>query len=209
MSFNFSRKLDFLPKIFFGDDELEVVHSIKLLGVIISDVLKWNEHTLYIVKKAKQRLWTLRRLSRLGASRDTLLNQYHLMIRSIEEMGAPVFTGGLSKTNIDDIEQVQKGAFKIILKGDYINYESALTTLGEKTLEQRRADIALKFAKTCVSHPKMSHLFQKSKNERTRSGETCFFETQFNSARGFNGPISYLIRLLNDTMGKIRYTDQL
>ena len=56
------------------------------------------------------------------------------MIRSIEEMGAPVFTGGLSKTNIDDIEQVQKGAFLIILKGGYRNYGTALTTL-----EQRRA----------------------------------------------------------------------
>ena len=51
------------------------------LGIIISSDLKWNEHTLYIVKKANQRLWSLRRLSKLGASRDTLLNQYHLRIR--------------------------------------------------------------------------------------------------------------------------------
>ena len=117
MSFNFSKKFDFLPKLFYGENELEVVPSAKLLGVIISSDLKWNEHTLYMVKKGKQRLWSLRRLSKLGASRDTLLDSYHLRIRSIMEMAAPVFSGSLSKSNISDIEDVQKGALKIILRG--------------------------------------------------------------------------------------------
>ena len=74
MSFNFSTKYDFQPKLSVGANELEVVRSTKLLGVIILSDLKWNEHTDYIVKKARKRLWYLRRLSRLGASRDTLLN---------------------------------------------------------------------------------------------------------------------------------------
>ena len=57
MSFNFSNKFDFLPKLSYGEKELEVVRSTKLLGILISSDLKWNDHTLYIVKKAKQRLW--------------------------------------------------------------------------------------------------------------------------------------------------------
>ena len=40
MSFNFSNKFDFLPKLTIGDKELEVVSSTKLLGVILSFDLK-------------------------------------------------------------------------------------------------------------------------------------------------------------------------
>ena len=109
--------------------------SSKLLGVIITSDLKWNEHTSYIVKKSKHRLWFLRRLSKLGASRDDLLHLFHQTSRSIVEQAAPVFTAGLSKTNIQDIEDVQKSAFKIILRGKYKNYENALEVLDQETLE--------------------------------------------------------------------------
>ena len=39
------------------------------------------------IKKAKQRLWRLRRLSCLGASRETLLEQYISICRSVLETG--------------------------------------------------------------------------------------------------------------------------
>ena len=162
MAFNFSTKYDFLPELSVGENQLEVVRSTKLLGVIISSDLKWNEHTEYIVKKANKRLWYLRRLSRLGASRDTLLDQYRLICRSVLETAAPVFAGGLSQTNISDIEDVQRSAFKIILRKDYASYCQALALLGETTLEERRENISLKFAKKCTIHPKMKHLFNKN-----------------------------------------------
>ena len=54
------------------------------------------------------------------------------------EQGAPVFTGALNKGNINDFENVQKQAFKIILRGNFDNYESACNTLSQETLEERR-----------------------------------------------------------------------
>ena len=173
-----------------------MVESAKLLGVIISSDLKWNEHTEYIVKKSKRRLWYLWRLSSLGASRDTLMNQYRLIVRSLMETSVPVFSGGLPKTNIDDIEAVQKGVFKIILWGKYKNYENALSLLHEKTLQERRQTISLKFAKKCPNHPKMKHWFEIKQNLRTRRGNK-FVETKFKTARGNKEPVNYLIRLLN------------
>ena len=77
------------------------------------------------------------------------------------EMAAPVFSGGLSQTNISDIEDVQRSAFKIILRRDYVSYSQALDILGETTLEERRDKICLKFAKKSANHPKMKHLFKK------------------------------------------------
>ena len=167
MSFNFSNTFDFLPKLTIGDKELEVVSSTKLLGVILSSDLKWNAHTIYSVKKARKKLWFLRRLSKLGASIETLLDLYHLMVRSTMETAVPVFAGSLSKTNIHDFEEVQRQAFKIILRGKFHTYENALEKLGEKTLEERRESISLKFAKKSIFHPKMKHLFKSNASTRT------------------------------------------
>ena len=201
MAFNFSTKYDFMPKLTIGGEQLEVVESTKLLGVMISSDLKWNHHTDYVVKKAKKRLWCIRRLSKLGASTSTLLDQYHLTTRSILELATPVFNGGLSQTNIQSFEEVQKMAFRIILKGNYHSYQNALAVLGQKTLEERREDLSLKFAKKNVGHPKMKHIFEVKKNMKTRSGCT-FKETKFKTLRGQNGPANYLVRLLNNAKAK-------
>ena len=112
----------------------------------------------------------------------------------------PVFAGGLSKSNSSDIEDVQKAAFKIILKNDYINYEQALSTVGEETLEERRDVLSLKFAKKCAVHPKLKHYFKKKRINKTKTmvpAPEIYIEPKTNSARGAKNPIVYLTRLLN------------
>ena len=74
-----------------GENDLEVVKSIKLLGVMFTSDLKWNEHTAYITKKARKRLWFLRRLSKLGASQHTLIDVYDKMIRTLLEVRIILF----------------------------------------------------------------------------------------------------------------------
>ena len=200
MSFNNTFKYDFFPKYFIRGKQLEVVNSTKLLGIHITSNMKWNLHTQKTVAKAKKKLWYLRRLSQLKASVTTLLDIYHKVIRSVMEQGAPIYTGGLTKTNIDEFESVQKCAFRIILRGRYYDYNSALNTLEQLTLEERRRNISLKFAKKSVSHPKMKHLFKKQLKTRTRGGEKNqdkFIEPRYKTDRANNGPVNYLIRLLN------------
>ena len=92
-------------------------------------------------------------------------------------------------------------AYKIILKGKYLNYVNALKVLKQKTLEERRESISLKFAKKNRSHPKLKHLFELKENLRTRSGN-IFQETRYNTRRGQNGPVNYLVRLLNNMKTK-------
>ena len=196
MTFNPSYKYDFLPKLFIGDDQLEVVKSVKILGIHLTSDMRWNEHTEKSVKKAKKKLWYLRRLSKLGASESTLIDIFHKVIRSTLEQGAPIFSGGLTKTNSEGFESVQKSAFKIILRGKYHDYDNALDHLEQSTLEVRRQKMSLKFAKKCIKHPKMKHLFRKGKNLETRRG-VKFMEPKYKTDRSNNGPIPYLIRLLN------------
>ena len=61
--FNKSRKWDFPPEMSFSNYELlQVNKQLKLVGVIISDDLRWGPTTEYISKKATKRLWVLRRM---------------------------------------------------------------------------------------------------------------------------------------------------
>ena len=52
---------------------VEHVNSAKLLGVMLSSDLKWNEHVAYIVKKSSRRLYMLRLLKRANADKKTLM----------------------------------------------------------------------------------------------------------------------------------------
>ena len=57
MLFNSSRKYDFPPEVYFSDGvKLEVLSEVKLVGVVISDDLKWQRNTDYITKKAMQKI---------------------------------------------------------------------------------------------------------------------------------------------------------
>ena len=50
-----------MPEIEVGGQILEVVDEYKLVGVMISSNLKWDENTDYITKKAYSRLWMLKK----------------------------------------------------------------------------------------------------------------------------------------------------
>ena len=69
LTFNLSNKYRFPPEILVSQDEnLKVVPSAKILGVTISNDLKWTKNTENITSKANQKLWTLflRKLSKMG-----------------------------------------------------------------------------------------------------------------------------------------------
>ena len=51
MIFNFSKKYKFTTSLQIDEETLEVVDQAKLLGVIITNDLKWDKNTEYLVKK--------------------------------------------------------------------------------------------------------------------------------------------------------------
>ena len=70
LNFTKSRKWDFPPEVTFSNGELlQTKSETKLVGVIVSDDLKWSRNTEYICSKARKKLWILRRLDKLGESR--------------------------------------------------------------------------------------------------------------------------------------------
>ena len=52
MLFNFTDNYKFTTRLALDENNLEIVKQVKLLGVIITDNLKWKENTEYLVKKS-------------------------------------------------------------------------------------------------------------------------------------------------------------
>jgi hypothetical protein len=68
-----------------------------LVGVIISDDLRWLKNTDYFCQKATQKLWTLRRLKKFNLDIFKIFDVYSKEVRSLLELAVPVWHSGLTK----------------------------------------------------------------------------------------------------------------
>ena len=70
---------------------LQSVTSIRLLGVIFSSNLSWNEHVSYVISKCYKRFFILRNLKRVYCSHSVIYKCYISFIRSLLLYGYPSF----------------------------------------------------------------------------------------------------------------------
>ena len=110
MIFNYTQDFQFTTNLKLKGESIEVIKSTKLLGIIISDDLKWNLNTANLVKKENLSMEILRRIASFGAPVTDLKQIYFLFVRSLLEQSAVVWHSGLSQDNINDLERVQKSA---------------------------------------------------------------------------------------------------
>ena len=195
--FNKSLKYDVMPEInTFSEDNLEVVEEYKILGLVISANMKWSSHTKYICKRGYIQLWTLRRLKKLGANINILLDLYNKQVRSIVEYAAPAWQSMLTEENKADIERVQKCAFSIIFGPK--SYEKTLKNENIKSLEDRRVDLTNKFANKCSKSPHFSTWFTKKQQIVNTRNPKIYKEVPARCNRWMTSPIPYMTRSLNN-----------
>ena len=197
MLFNKSRKWDFPPKVSFSDGTvLEVIHEIKLLGVVLSDDLSWSKNTQFICEKARLKLWILRRMINLNLDHDQLFDVYSKEIRSILEFGVPVWHPGLTLKCSGTIERIQKVAFKIILQEKFIDYKTACIYFNTTTLKERREKLCLTFA-TKNLKSKASFFEQREKKVNTRRDQDIVKLFRCRTNRYEKSSLPYMAKLLN------------
>ena len=167
-----------------------------LLGVVISQDLRWAKNTEFICQKARQKLWILRRMLNFQLNIHQLFDVYIKEVRSLLELAVPVWHSGLTKQQSNDIERVQKLAFRIILGDNYANYETACDILYADTLETRRIKLCSKFA---AKNLKSEHpMFQKvGTHANTRQKSDLVKEYRCNFGRYQKSSIPFLAKLLN------------
>ena len=78
--------------------EVELVTSVKLLGLTIANDLTCNDHVTEITKKASKRLYFLTQLKRAGVPKQDPALFYVSCVRSVIDYAAPVFLNGLPST---------------------------------------------------------------------------------------------------------------
>ena len=166
MVFNFSTN-QFTTRLKLNDEDIEIIEHTKLLGTQIENDLKWDLNTKSLVKKANMRMQLLKKAASFGASKEDLKDIYVLFIRSILEQSAVVWSSSLTCENKNDLERVQKSALRIILGNEFKNYSSALNRLNLLTLEERREQLCLSFAKKCTKNDKMKHMFPLNEHKHS------------------------------------------
>ena len=176
---------------------LEQVRETRLLGVIISDNLKWHSNTKDIVTRCYQRMLILRNLYSFNIPVEDLVNIYCLYIRSVAEQSSVVWSSSITSGEEYDLERVQKVALRIILKEDYLDYKNALIISELSTLKSRRAKLSLNFALKCRKNERTSGMFPpREQNVNTRNPES-FEVTRAKTGRLANSAIPSMQRQLN------------
>ena len=104
---------------------------ILVLGLIIQNDRRLNEHIAMIVTKASKRLHILCVLRRGGKSPHDLITIYYALIRSILEYCCTVWRCNLPTYLSEEVEKIQKRALRIILPGDVtVNRKKYCSVLG-------------------------------------------------------------------------------
>ena len=204
MKFNFSKSMDFPPELQIEGfkENLKVIKETKLLGIVLTDDLKWGANTDYICTKAYKNMWSLRRMKRLNLDPLIILDVYTKEIWSVLELAVPAWHSGLTVRQSADIERVQKIALFIILS-DHLtglseySYDMALALLDLEPLSFRRDKLCLTFAKK-AEHSRHSDMFTKKTNPyETRQVSNYYKEHNSTTLRCYNSPLNYLTRILN------------
>ena len=197
ISFTKSRKWDFPPELHFSDgSQLECIPETRLLGVVVSQDLRWANNTAFICQKARQKLWILRRMLNFNLDLNQLYDVYCKEIRSILELAVPVWHSGLTKQQTSEIESIQKIAFRIILQDRFVDYKAACALFSAQTLNDRRLKLCSKFAlKNLKSENPMFKLIDSKPNTRQVCNRVQEFKC--NTERFKRSSLPFLATLIN------------
>ena len=176
-----------------------MVEQAKLLGLILTSDLRWDENTNYLVKDANKRMLMLRAAAKFTSDKQVLKQIYYSRIRCKLEQSAAVWSTSLTQKNIADLERVQKAAVRLINGKPYESYSETLKDLGIMRLSERRQVICLKFAKSCLKIKNFEKLFPMHVSQhgmKTRNEEKYEVSQSFGK-RHANSAIPQMLKLLN------------
>jgi hypothetical protein len=139
MLFSRHNKYDFVPELqLLENQNIEVVEEMKIVGYMLRSDLKTCSNTAMIIKKAYGRMWILRRLKALGASRSRLIDVLHKQVLSVLNLGVPAWDCLLTEQEKDDFERVLKTGLKIIWGQEYTSFGEVLSSGKIRTMRQVR-----------------------------------------------------------------------
>ena len=131
---------------------------------------------------------------------------YIKQCRSVLELAVPAWSSGLTRSEVNQLERVQRAACSIILGQHYGSYKFALKKLNLQSLETRRKQICLTFAIKTEENEKFQNWFKvNSDHDKVSKPRACkenpnkrLQPVTFRTRRYEKSPIPYLTNLLNE-----------
>ena len=165
---------------------METPRSLKILGIIIQDDLRWGEQVDHMAKKASKKIWMLRRMKKLGLDEQSICNFWKAEGRVHLEPASAVWTSGLTVQQSRKLQRVQNRAVAAFSDKREDPKISALR-LKLEPLDARRQKLALKFAQKTVKTSRHSRGGVKRE----------WREPPCKTRRHLKSALPYLTRLLN------------
>ena len=152
MHFYTAKKPLVLPDISINGNSIPISTTSKLLGVSISNSFTWQDQVDSIVAKGSRALYMLYIMKRFNIAQEDLLRVYTTYIRPLLEYCAPVIHAGLTASQAQQIERVQKRALHIIAGYDN-SYRELLHKFQIDNLADRRQEMCLRLGKQMLKSP--------------------------------------------------------
>ena len=194
-------KWDFIPELKLDNDDIEVVQQMKIVGFIMRSDMRTCSNTEYLVKKAYKRMWLVRRLKGLGASRSQLIDALQKQVFSVLWLGAPAWFGQLTEQERKDIDRVAKVGLRIIFGEFYCGFDNTLRAANIRKPTEQLARMTDRFAAKTSRSSKFSKWFQptakKTINTRSIENSRTYKNVPARTARYGQSPIPYLTNIIN------------
>ena len=97
---------DFNTRLTLEGNSLEQIHQVRLLGVVLTDDLKWEANTQDIYKGAFARISMITKLKYVGVFTQVLIDVYILIVHSLLEYCSVVWHSSLTVEQSSNIERV-------------------------------------------------------------------------------------------------------
>ena len=82
---NFTKPKEEFLRLKFLSGQIDIVNHARILGLTISNDLKWNLHITNIIKKANKRIYFIVQLKRAHVADDDIINFYTTCVRPVME----------------------------------------------------------------------------------------------------------------------------
>lgn len=181
-----------------GQEQIESVKCMKLLGFMIGNRPGVTDHFEYIRAKFRARFWSLIHLRRAGIVGLQLFKLYVCFVRPVLESNSVIYHPMLTRYQSQQIEGMQKRVIRLCF-GCEVSSGVIRDQFNIETLEKRRENAARRFVEKTMKNPRFAgRWFRRREEVQTElRRRKPFVENRANTNKYKNSPLVYFQRVAN------------
>ena len=158
------------PPIMIKSEQVEQTNSAKLLGVVIDDHLKFQEHSRHIIQRTRQPVHGLLTLKRHGVKPTSLVKFYQARIIPIMTYAAPAWYSFTAQHVRDTLERHQSLCLRLIYP-NISSYTERLRLSGVERLNDCLNNLCAKYTERVANdqNHRLHHLIPPTQSVNRHS----------------------------------------